>query len=125
MEDDYNIIVRGKISPVPQEGEYRSFRLFFHDTEAVAHDTYMYRLYPGYTNISWREVDANGYFSINFTPFDISYDFPYDHIDTYYARAYGCNYWDGGYPDLATGLYIYPSLNKEGSSNVATLFFPD
>jgi len=112
-----DITFSGTISPVPTDEERRHIRLFFHKTSDVSSENYLY------TDIvtPYVEEEENGSFSMQLFPYHISEDFYNDNIDTYYVKAYGISYRDWGYPDLETGLRIYPSLNKGGSSSVAVL----
>ena len=112
-----DITFSGTISPVPTDEERRHIRLFFHKTSDVSSENYIYTEYI----TPYVEEEANGSFSMQLFPHRISEDLFYDDTDIYYVKAYGVSYPDWGYPDLETGLRIYPSLNKGGSSSVAVL----
>ena len=91
---------------------------FVHESSGVSYSNYLYRI-PWV--VSSRSIDVAGYFSVSVD--DLQWyaieDFRFLFNHTYYIKAYGVNYRDGGYPDIETGIRIYPSMNMEGGSNVA------
>lgn len=110
--------VYGEISPFPVEQEVRSIRLFFSDAENVRYDNY---LYTTRILINQRMYGDENFFTVEIPYYFISEDFFYDNIHTYYVKAYGISLNDWGYPDLQSGLMIYPSMNIDEGSGVVVL----
>jgi hypothetical protein len=118
MQEQDVITIHARIYPLPSREQTRMVRLFLYHTTEVSYDQY---LYTGYFVPYYRDIDENGYFTLDISALYLSQDFNLDKINTYYGKAYGISCNDMGYPDINTGLSIYPSLNLEGASNVATL----
>ena len=121
MQEQDVITVRARIYPLPNQEQPRMIRLFLYHTSEVSHDRY---LYTDYLAPYYRDVDANGFFTYDIPTWYFSRDFDVDNISTYYGKAYGMSWYDFGYPDIHTGLYVYPSLNLDGASGVAILTVP-
>ena len=121
IQEQDMITIRARIYPVPNQEQPRMISLFLYHTTDVSHDHY---LYTDYFTPYYRDVDENGYFTYDLDTWYLLQDIYVDNISNYYVKAYGISRYDYGYPDINTGLYVYPSLNLEGASNVAPLTVP-
>jgi len=103
--------ISGYIYPSATTQQRRYVRYFISNTSSVSQKNYIV------TSVVTTSTDQ----FITTFPLDAA-RFPSG--STVYVKAYGAVYNESYYPNIETGLYIYPSVNTNGSSGTVSITVP-